>query len=135
MATRLTRQQFALGAAGALVVAAVVLLIVALAGGGTDGPAPGSPEAVTDSLAAALNSGSAAGVRAVTCVPARRPVLRALHGDLGSVHNAARSGQVRTQGRVGVSRLTLRVAGSAKTATVALAKSGSGWCVRIVVVS
>ena len=135
MATRLNRQQVVLGAAGALIVAAVVLLIVVLVGRGPDGPSPGSPEAVTDSLAAALNSGSAAGVRAVTCATARRPVLRALHADLGSVRNAARSGQARTQGRVGVSRLSLQVSGAPRSATVALAKSGSSWCVRIVVVS
>jgi hypothetical protein len=123
------RQNQVLIVAGALIAAAVVLLLVVLLGGGDDGPAKGSPEAVTDQFAGALRSGQDARITAVSCASARAAVLTGARPVLGRVTSAHRSGGAAVSAEVAVARLALSVGGKHEVGTLALRKQPGTWCV------
>jgi hypothetical protein len=122
------RQTVLLGVAGALIAAAVVLALVVTLGR-SDGPAPGSPEAVADDFAAALRTGSADRVAELACGAARDRVARAARPVLGQA--AARSGSAAVQGAVAVARLRITPrSGAALVGTLGLQQSDGTWCVQ-----
>ena len=127
-----------------LVVAAGILVLVVTLGG-SDGPAAGSPDAVTDDLAAAVQAHDAARVSALSCVSPRARVIREVGGVLDRTTSAQRDGSADVRGDVAVNRIKLDVdqrhllpgpSGAATStsnasviATVALQRVAGKWCV------
>jgi hypothetical protein len=130
---QLRGQWLVLGIAGAFIVAAVVLLIVVLAGGGGSGGAarPGAADVVTDKLAAAVQSGSVAQVRTVSCSGAQGRVVNAVRPVFGS--STSRQGTADVQGDVAVGQVALTGTSAARSATIGLRRVGAQWCVASVV--
>jgi hypothetical protein len=135
--SRHPRQRLLLAIAAALFVIAAVIVLVVVWRRGSDGPASGSPDAVTDQLAHALGAHSRKQVVAVACPGTGRAVARQTRTVLADVSSARRSGSAEVNGTVAVARIELVVSArtSASTAppvsaTVALQRADdSGWCV------
>lgn len=125
----MSRQRLLLVLAGALFAAAVVL-VLAVTLGGSDGPAPGSPDAITDNLAAAIRAHDATKAAQLSCRPARARVARAV-GELGSgVTSASRPGTAHVQGGLALDQLRLGLSGGKTVAaTVAMNQVAGKWCV------
>ncbi|HZZ97112.1 MAG TPA: hypothetical protein VFE19_08855 [Jatrophihabitantaceae bacterium] len=123
------RQLQLLVLSGLLVASIAVLVLVLLLRDGSTGPATGSPDAVTDSFAAALRAGSVHQVRAVACAPAR-VVLASSQALLGATTSASRQGSAAVQGSIAVERLALTAQGKEQVGTVALRRLSGRWCVQ-----
>ncbi len=123
------RQLQLLVLSGLFVAAAAVAVLVLLLRDGPTGPATGSPDAVTDSFAAALHAGSAQQVRSVACAPSRA-LLHASHALLGTSTSASRQGSAAIQGSIAVERLALTTQGKDQVGTVALRRVRGRWCVQ-----
>jgi hypothetical protein len=128
-AQRHPRQNQLLGVAGVLIVAAIALALVVTLGGGSDGPAAGSPDAVTDSLAAALRAHDSGKVADTACRSARAAVRQGTRSVLDSVVAATRHGSAHTRGNLAVAQIAVTTANGSANATVALRSTGGGWCV------
>lgn len=137
--SRHPRQRLLLAVAVGLLAIAAVLVLVVVLRDRSDGPQPGSPDAVTDQLASALTAHSRKQVAALACAGAGRAVLSQARSVLRSNRSARRVGTAEVNGAVAVGRIELDVAsagapGSASaapavSATVALQKNGDTWCV------
>lgn len=127
--TRHPRQTQLLAAAGVLIAAAIVLVLVVTLRGGPDGPTPGSPDAVTDALAAALRAHDSRQVAATTCPSARAVVARETRGVVHGATAAARRGSARTQGTAAVAQIAVTTSRGSANATVALRASHGAFCV------
>jgi hypothetical protein len=123
------RQNQLLAVAGVLIAAAIVLVLVVTLNGGSDGPAPGSPDAVVDSLAAALRAHDSAKVAALSCPSARAHVARETRHVLDAVTAASRHTSAETQGDLAVGQLAVTVPKGSADATVALQHIARSWCV------
>jgi hypothetical protein len=117
--------------AGALF-AAVIVVVLVVTLDGSDGPAPGSPEAITDSFASALRSPDRLAIATLSCRPARARVAAAVEPLLGTVTSASRSGAAFVQGSNAVDRITLQADGRDMIGTVALSRTTDAWCVSAV---
>lgn len=127
----MSRQRLLLALAGALFTAVVVIVLVVTLGG-SDGPAPGSPEAITDSFVSALRAPDRAGITSLTCRPARARVAKAVAPLLGTVTSASRTGSAYVQGDNAVDRIKVHAAGHDLIGTVALDRTAQAWCVAAV---
>jgi hypothetical protein len=123
------RQLQLLVLSGLLVASIAVLVLVLLLRDGSTGPAKGSPDAVTDTFAAALRAGSAQQVRSVACAPAR-VLLRSSDALLGTTTSASRQGSAAVQGSIAVARLAVTAQGKDQVGTVALRRLHGRWCVQ-----
>jgi hypothetical protein len=123
------RQLQLLVLSGLLVASIAVLVLVLLLRDGSTGPAKGSPDAVTDTFAAALRAGSAHQVRSVACAPAR-VLLRSSDALLGTTTSASRQGSAAIQGSIAVARLAVTARGKDQVGTVALRRLRGRWCVQ-----
>ncbi len=124
-----SRQTQLLILAGVLIVAAVVLALVVALRSGSDGPAAGSPDAVTDSLATALRAHDSGKVAASACPPARATVARETRAVVSTATAAARRGSAQIQGDVAVAQIAVVTARASAAATVALRLRTGTWCV------
>ncbi|HEY2296832.1 MAG TPA: hypothetical protein VGH43_03820 [Jatrophihabitans sp.] len=123
------RQNLILACAGALL-AAVVVIVLVLTLSGSDGPATGSPDAVTDQLAAALHAHDVAGVRDLSCRAQRAIVARDVtRGALAHVTSARRKATAEVQGDVAVDLIGLEYGSQPGSMTVALRHVGDAWCI------
>lgn len=129
------RQTLILAVAAALLAAVVVIvLVVTLRGSG--GPSAGTPDAVTDQLAAALRAHDSAGVRAVTCPGQRTQVTREVGRALpAGLESAQRKASAEVQGDVAVDLIELRSAARSGSMTVALRHGADAWCVTSIAVA
>jgi hypothetical protein len=123
------RQNQLLALAGVLIVVAVALVLVVTLRGGSDGPASGSPDAVTDSLAAALRAHDSGKIADTACRSARAAVARGTRGVVAGVVGATRHGSAQTQGALAVAQIAVTTASGSANATVALRSTGGAWCV------
>ncbi|HEY8300786.1 MAG TPA: hypothetical protein VIG48_02705 [Jatrophihabitans sp.] len=124
------RQRLLLAIAAGLIAIAVGLVLVVTLRGGSDAPAPGSPDAVTDQLAAGLQAHSATQVAATACPGASASLDRQTHSVLTDTRAAERQSATDVHGTVGVARLTLDLPRAPAVATVALQHPrGADWCV------
>lgn len=123
------RQNQLLAVATVLLVAVLVLVLVVTLRGGADGPAAGSPDAVTDSLAAALRAHDSDKVATTSCGSARTAVTRETRAVVDSVTAAARHGSAQTQRDVAVAQIAVTTANGSANATVALRRTDGAWCV------
>jgi hypothetical protein len=121
-------------AAGLLAAVVVIVLVVTLRG--SDGPPAGSPDAVTDQLAAALRAHDVARARAVACTGQRAQVTRAIGRALpGELESAQRRASAEVQGEVAVDLIALQSATQSGSMTVALRQGADAWCVTSIAVS
>jgi hypothetical protein len=131
------RQGVVLAVALALIVAAAVLALVATLGG-SDGPAAGSPDAVTDDFAGAFGSGHAGRLAAVACPGSQARLTQAAEHLPDGVSAATRLGSATVRGDVGVARVEVHLDGRSGTpsvvfvATVGLHRVTGAWCVQSV---
>lgn len=129
------RQRLLLIIAGVLLAAVVAIVLVITLRGGSDAPAPGSPDAVTDQLAAALQAHSRDQVAAVACPGDSGQLAAQTRAALAVNRSAQRAGTADAQGKVAVGRIMLALSGAASSdgpipATVAMQQAkGSDWCV------
>ena len=123
------RQNQLLAVAAVLLGAAIVLVLVVTLRSGTDGPASGSPDAVTDSLAAALRAHDAGKVGAVSCRAARAEVARETRGVVANALTAQRHGSAQAQGSLAVAQIAVTTPHGSGNATVALRSTEGSWCV------
>jgi hypothetical protein len=124
-----SRQRLVLVLAGAFFAAALAL-VLAVTLGGSDGPAPGSPDAVTDNFAAAVRSADVTTAAQLSCRPARARVARAVRAVGSDVTSAGRRGSAHVQGAVALDQLQLGLSGGKTVAaTVAMSQVAGKWCV------
>jgi len=123
------RQNQLLALAAVLIVAAVVLVLVVTLRGGSDGPASGSPDAVTDSLAAALRAHDSGKVADTACHSARVALAQQTRDVVDAVVAAARHGSAQTQGSLAVAQIAVTTSNGSANATVALRSAHGAWCV------
>lgn len=124
------QQKALLAAAGGLLAVALVLVLVVVLTGGSDGPAPGSPDALTDRFASALRAHDPNSVAALSCRSARRSVAHATRPVLDSITAAQRVGSAKLFSDIALARIT--VAGSVpagEIATVSFRMVRRSWCV------
>ena len=130
MRSRHPRQRLLLAIAVGLIALAVTLVLVVTLRRGSDGPAAGSPDAVTDQLAAAVLAHSPARVGELSCAGDQRAVVRRLRGLTRDLATATRRGTAQVQGDVAVGLVGLRTSTSSSgSMTVALRQVGTTWCV------
>ncbi len=130
------RQNQLLAAAAVLIVAALVLVLVVVLRGGSDGPTAGSPDAVTDQFASAVQAHDSARIDALSCAANRAAVARPLRGLLRDLRSATRSGEATVRSDLAVVLIGVRTSTSSSgSITVALRKLGTTWCVASVAVS
>jgi hypothetical protein len=123
------RQNLILAGALALL-AAVVVIVLVITLRGSDGPAAGSPDAVTDQFAAAVAAHDPSAVRAVTCPAQRARLAREItRGDLENVTSARRKVTAEVQGAVAVDLIGLQYGSQPGSMTVALRQTADAWCV------
>lgn len=124
------RQRLLLAVAAGLIAVAVALVLVVTLRSGSDGPAAGSPEAVIDRLATALQQHAPARIAALACPGTANALARRTSNVLADTRAATRQGSADTHGTVGVARLALALSNASAVATVALQHPrGAGWCV------
>jgi hypothetical protein len=129
------RQNLILAGAGVLF-AAVIVIILIVALGGSDGPAAGSADAVTDDFASALRVHDATRIGTLSCVPQRNLVARASRGLLKDVTSASRKGSASVQGDVAVALISVQTSTkSSGSVTVALRQTGTLWCIESIAIS
>jgi hypothetical protein len=129
------RQNLILVVAGVLVAVTVVLVLVVTLGG-SDGPAAGSPDAVTDDFAAAVRAHDSARIGALSCPAQRALVARPLRGLLKDLASAQRKGSAAVQGEAGVALIAVQTSTkSSGSMTIALRRTETSWCVASLAIS
>jgi hypothetical protein len=128
------RQNLILAVAAALL-AAVVVIVLVVTLRGSDGPASGSPDAVTDQFAAALRGHDTARMQELTCAPQRGTVAHALADAPTDITSAVRRGSAEVQGEFAVDLIDLRSAAASGSVTVALREVSGTWCVGSVAIA